>query len=108
MHARVTQFEIDTLAISLERALERFKAGVLPVLRQQPGYLGLCELHNAEGRGVLVSLWDTEQSASAGLASGYYDEQVRKFVTFYRQPPGREQFEVGILEGAFQSAAAQS
>jgi heme-degrading monooxygenase HmoA len=100
MHARVTQFDIDTLVISMDRALARFKELVLPVLRQQPGFEGLVVLQNEEGRGILVSFWDSEEAASAGLASGYYDEQVSKFVTLYRQPPGREHFAVTVLEGA--------
>lgn len=98
MHARVTYFDIDTVVISMSRAVERFTEQILPVLRAQRGYLGMCVLDNAEGRGLLLSFWESEEAATAGLASGFYDEQVRKFVTFYRQTPGREQFEVALIE----------
>ena len=30
--------------------------------------------------------------------SGYYAEQVRKFVTLFRSPPGRETYDVGIAD----------
>ena len=98
VYARVTQFEIDTVAISVPAALDRFRELILPAVRQQPGYEGVLLLHNPEGRGIIVSLWASEQAATAGEISGYYSEQVGKFVTFYRQLPGREDFEVGYLE----------
>lgn len=98
MHARVTRFDIDTVAISMARAVERFEALVLPTLRAQPGYLGICLLDNPGGGGLLISYWESEAAADAGLASGFYDEQARKFVTLYRQPPEREHFEVALLE----------
>ena len=98
MHARVTRFDIDTVSISMASAVARFEEQVLPVLRAQPGYLGMVVLDNVEGAGLLVSFWACEADANAALASGFYEEQVRKFVTFYRQPPGREQFEVAVLE----------
>jgi heme-degrading monooxygenase HmoA len=98
MHARVTQFEIDVVVISIPRAVERFKELVLPELRQQPGYAGICVLANEQGRGMLVSYWSSEQAAERAVTSGFYDQQIQKFVTFYRQPPGREHFEVSLLE----------
>jgi heme-degrading monooxygenase HmoA len=53
-----------------------------------------------------VSLWETEEAARTGLESGYYDEQVAKFVMFTKQPPGREQYEVVFTERAGEAAAA--
>jgi hypothetical protein len=98
MHGRVTQFEIDVVVAPVARAVARFEENVLPELRRQPGYAGVLVLANEEGRGELISLWDSEEAANQALATGFYDEQVQKFVTFYRQPPGREQFEVRLLE----------
>lgn len=98
MYARVTQFDIDTVTISIPSALDRFRELILPTVRQQPGYEGVLLLHNPEGRGLIVSLWASEEAALSGEVSGYYAEQIGKFVTFYRQPPGRENFEVGFLE----------
>jgi heme-degrading monooxygenase HmoA len=100
MYARVTQFDIDTLVISMDGALARFRDQVLPVLRTQPGFQGVCVLQNDEGRGLLLSFWDNEAAAAASIESGFYDEQAAKFVTLYRQPPGRDHYEVSILEGA--------
>lgn len=94
MYARVTQFDIDIVQISGKAALERFREVVLPDLTAQPGYRGLLVLQSPEGRGMLVSFWESREAEEGGRASGYYEDQVRKFVTFYKQPPGREQFEV--------------
>ncbi len=98
MYARLTQFEIDTLRIGLDEALERFRELVLPELRKQPGYAGLYVMRTPEGRGVLLSLWTSEAAAQAGVESGYYEEQLSKFLMFTRQPPGRDHYEVVFTE----------
>jgi heme-degrading monooxygenase HmoA len=106
MFARVTQFDIDTIALSMERAIARFNEQILPILRVQPGFEGVCVLENDEGRGLLVSFWESEQAATASIESGFYDEQSAKFLTFYRQPPGRGHYRVSVLEGSAAEALA--
>jgi len=98
MFARVTQFEIDTMRISLDSALERFRQLVIPAAKRQEGYEGLYVLRTPEGKGVIMSLWASEAAAKAGVESGYYTEQVAKFVSFYRAPPGRDHYEVVFAE----------
>lgn len=98
MIARVTQFDIDTVAISRAHAIDRFARHVLPALTAQPAYRGVCVMNNEEGRGLLISYWDSEHDAEAGIQSGFYDAQVQKFLTVYRQSPSREQYEVSIFE----------
>jgi len=98
MFARVTMLEIDTVRINLDTALKRFEESALPELRKQPGYKGLYVLTTSEGKGLLMSLWETEEAAEAGVASGYYDEQVAKFITLLRQSPGRDHYKVMFAE----------
>jgi hypothetical protein len=107
MHGRVTLFEIDTLRIGLDDAVERFRELILPRLRQQPGYQGVIAMDTPEGKGMLISFWDTEAAASASIETGFYDEQIADFTMFLRQPPGREHYEVVVqdLGAAFQSGA---
>lgn len=100
MYARVTSFEIDTVRISLDSAVERFKETILPAARQQAGYEGVLVLTTPEGKGLLISLWASDEAASAGVQSGYYDEQVASFITLLRQPPGRDHYEVKFHETA--------
>jgi hypothetical protein len=45
-----------------------------------------------------MSLWSGEEAATAGMSSGYYDEQVAKFVEVFRAPAGREGYEVVFAE----------
>jgi quinol monooxygenase YgiN len=92
--ARVTPFEIDTVRISLAEAERIFDDEVVPRLRAQPGLSGYFVMRTPEGKGIVLSIWETEQAADASVRSGYYDEQVARFITFMRQPPGREQYEV--------------
>jgi hypothetical protein len=73
MFARVTQFEIDTLRISLDEALQRFQEMILPEVRKVPGYRGVFVMRTPEGKGVVVSLWATAEAAQTGVESGYYD-----------------------------------
>lgn len=98
MFARVTLFEIDTLRIGLDEALERFKDTVVPEARKREGYEGMYVMRTPEGKGLIMSLWASEEAAVAGVESGYYDEQVAKFVSVFRSPPGRDHYEVVLVE----------
>jgi hypothetical protein len=98
MHARVTQFEIDTLRISLPDAVATFKERVLPRLRAHPECDGVMALATPEGKGMLLSFWASSEAADAAVMSGFYDEQVAEFTLFLRQPPGREHYEVVLQE----------
>jgi heme-degrading monooxygenase HmoA len=84
--------------MSLDEALEQFKELIVPEARKQEGYQGMYVMRTPEGKGLIMSFWASEEAATAGLSSGYYDEQVAKFVTVYRAPPGREGYEVVFSE----------
>ncbi len=74
------------------------RSGCLPELRSQPGYRGVYALRTDEGEGLLISLWDSHEAADAGLTSGFYDEQISKFVSFYKESPGRHHYLVAFDE----------
>lgn len=109
MQARVTLFEIDTLRISRDDALQLFKERVLPRLRAHPECEGVMALETPEGKGMLISFWTTAEAADEALKSGFYDEQVSEFTMFLRQPPDRQHYEVVLqeLSTAFQSQEAK-
>ena len=98
MVARVTLAEVDAVRMSIDTALDIYRTSVIPALHAQDGYEGCYVLTTADGKAMVVTFWSDEESADAGLASGHYADQVGKFVTFYRSPPGRETYEVGIAE----------
>lgn len=98
MFARVTLFEIDTLRLRLDDALERFRKLVIPEVQKRKGYKGVYVLRTPEGKGLIMSLWEDEESAIAGVESGYYADQIAKFVAIFRAPPGRDHYEVVLAE----------
>ena len=65
---------------------------MLPALHEQAGFEGVYVLLSPEGQALVLTFWETEEAADAGLEGGrsFYEQQVEKFVTLYRAPPGRE------------------
>lgn len=94
MYSRVTLFELDTVRFDLADAVERFTDLVLPELREQPGYEGVYVLANPDGRGLVVSFWQSEGDADAAVRAGFYGTQLERFVAVFRSPPGREGYDV--------------
>lgn len=96
MVARATIAEIDFLRMSLEESVDLFRDSVVAALREQDGYEGCLVLVSPQGQALALTFWRDEESADAGLAGGrsFYAEQVEKFVTIYRSPPGRETYTV--------------
>ena len=98
MVARVTLAEVDTVRMRLEDAIELYKQSVIPAMEEQDGYEGVCVLATPEGKAVAITFWESEEAAEAGVVSGFYAQQVEKFVTFFRAAPGRESYDVMISE----------
>jgi hypothetical protein len=94
MYARVTLLEIDTLRASMGDALERFRAQTLERLRVQPGYQGVWVLATPDGKGLLMSLWDTQAQAAIEGDHHFYEDELGRFATLFRSTPGREEYEV--------------
>jgi heme-degrading monooxygenase HmoA len=99
MYARTTLFEVDLLRTTLPEAERLFVDQALPAIQERPGYEGAYLMLTREGKGMVLTLWDTADSEQSGVDSGYYEELVSRFVTFMRQPPGREEYEVVYAEG---------
>jgi heme-degrading monooxygenase HmoA len=96
MYSRVTQLEIDTMRIGMADAAALFAEEVLPGLRDQDGYEGALALATPEGKGMIVTFWETEEGAqdAAGFASG----ELSRLMTIFRAPPGREVYEVAVAD----------
>jgi hypothetical protein len=98
VHARLTLLEIDTLRISMDAALARFVEDIVPQLRKQPGYEGVMVLTTPDGKGALLSLWETAEQAATEGDHQFYTEALGKFATFFRSPPGRERYVVAYTD----------
>jgi heme-degrading monooxygenase HmoA len=98
--ARLTTADIDTVRTSVEEAVHVFRESVLPALHEQPGYEGSYVLLSPEGKALVLTFWATVEDADSGIAGArsFYSEQVAKFATIYRSPPGRESYDVVLAE----------
>jgi heme-degrading monooxygenase HmoA len=100
MVARATLAEIDTVRMSMDGAVELFRESVLPALHEQDGFEGVYVLLSPAGKALVLTFWASEETAEAGISGGrsFYAEQIAKFVTIYRSPPGREAYDVVLAE----------
>lgn len=100
MVARATIAEIDFVRMSLDESADLFRDSVVSALREQDGYEGCLVLVSPQGQALALTFWGDDESADAGLAGGrsFYAEQVEKFVTIYRSPPGRETYSVVVAD----------
>ena len=71
MYSRVTLLEIDTVRYGLGDAVRLFEEDVAPGLREQDGYEGVLVLATPEGKGMILTVWDTAEAAAdaSGFAS---------------------------------------
>ncbi len=88
----ITQLKVD----KLDEAKELTKESILPAAKSQKGFCGAYLLSDTKGKGVMITLWETEEDAVANEQSGYYQEQVGKIKDFLTAPPVREGYEVSL------------
>ena len=97
MFARMTIFRISPERV--DEGTKRYKESVLPATMEQKGYCGTNVMVDRKtGNTVIITLWEDEESAVANEKNRYYQEQVAKFITFYKTPPIREGYEVVIRD----------
>lgn len=95
MFARLTivQVKID----KLDETTKIYEESVVTAAKSQKGYRGIYMLTDSKtGKGISISLWDTEEDAIASEQSGYYQEQLGKFKDFFTAPPVQEGYEVAV------------
>jgi heme-degrading monooxygenase HmoA len=98
MVARVTLAEVDVVRQGLDGLVEFYRQSVMPAQHEQDGYEGGYVLTTPEGKALVMTLWRDEDAAQAGMASGFYGEQVQKFVTVFKAPPGRGMYDVAVAD----------
>ncbi len=96
MYSRVTLLEIDTMRIGVDEAVAVFKDQVLPSLEELDGYAGVAVLATPEGKGMIITVWDTEEAADE--AAQFATSAVEDRITLFRSPPGREHYEVVLAD----------
>ena len=91
----LTQGKVDMM----NETIQLYRDSVVPVAQSQNGYRGIYLLNDFKtGKGISISLWESEEDAIANEQSGYYKEQVDKFKDFYTAKPVREGYVVTVQE----------
>ena len=95
MFARLTIVQVNVE--KLDETTKLYEESVIPAAKLQKGYRGAYMLTDGKtGKGISISLWDTEEDAIANEQSGYYQEQVGKFKDYLTAPPVQEGYEVAV------------
>ncbi len=97
MFARVTSAEI--FKEKLVQFVDIYKEYVVPAAKKQKGFKGVHLLVDWKtGKGMSITYWESEKDALANEKSLYYQEQVAKFITFFKRQPIRDGYDVPVHE----------
>ncbi len=95
MYARVFKVKVDTGRI--DDGVEIYEDGYVPAANQQEGFLGAMLLGNREtGRGMAISMWQSEQAARATEQSGFVQQVLGRFTEILTEAPEMEGFEIMV------------
>jgi len=67
---------------------------VIPAAQNQKGFIACYSMGDDNGKGITISIWESEEDAINNEQSGYYQEQIAKFGVFFTEPPVREGYTV--------------
>ena len=98
MYARVTLIEIDTLRIDMDDAVALYEREVVPLMRELDGYSGCKVLTTPEGKGLIVTFWETEEQAETRPPAGFYPDTLARYATLFKSPPGRDRYEISYVD----------
>ncbi len=95
MYARVMSIEIQSG--QLEEATAVYRDYVLPIARQQKGFVSALLLTDARtGKAVSTTIWETEADQNADAANGYIQRELARIGSMIVAPPTQEEFEVSV------------
>jgi predicted ester cyclase/heme-degrading monooxygenase HmoA len=82
-----------------EEAVAIYRDSVVPEAKKQKGFFSIISLSDFKtGKGISISIWDSEADAIANEQTGYYKEQVDKFKDLFTAKPIREGYTVSVLK----------
>jgi hypothetical protein len=95
MHARVVT--VQAKPGSIEQVIDIFQNHVVPAARNEKGFGGGRVLASREtGKLLLITLWATVADLQSNEASGFFREQLGKFMPHLAVPPVRETYELSV------------
>ena len=97
MHVRLLIIHTETKRI--DEAAMLFEESVIPLCKDKKGYVGASFLADRKtGKCILITRWDSEDHMLATEQSRFFQEQVVKFMGFFKSDPIRESYEVVIQD----------
>ena len=97
MFARLLRLQIKIDRI--DEATKLFEESVIPLCKNQKGYKGAYFLTDRKtGTSIPITLWESEKDMLATESSHFFQEQLVKFMRFFKAPPIRETFEVIVQD----------
>jgi heme-degrading monooxygenase HmoA len=97
MFARLTIVQVKPADV--DQVIKIYGENVVPAAKSQKGYKAISLLTDRKtGKGISISMWESEQDAIANDKSGYYQQQVGRFKDYFTKPPIQEGYEVSIQE----------
>ncbi len=79
----------------IDEGIRIVRDSIVPEAKKQQGFDGLLSvLDRGMGKGILLTLWESEADVSASESSGYYQAQVAKLGSLLMAQPTREEYEV--------------
>ena len=97
MFARLLR--IKTKIERIDEAAKLFEESVIPLCKNQKGYKGAYFLTDRKtGVSILITLWENEEDMLATESSHFFQEQLVRFMTFFKAPPIREAYEVVVQD----------
>jgi heme-degrading monooxygenase HmoA len=95
MYARVFKIQVDTNRI--DDGIEIYEDGYVPEAMQQLGFRGAILLGDrTTGKGMAISMWESEADARATEQSGFVQQVLGRFTELFTEPPSMEGYEIMV------------
>lgn len=93
MHVRLLMIQINNEKI--DEASMLFEESVIPLCKDKKGYKGAYFMADRKtGKCTLITQWESEEDMLATEQSRFFQEQVVKFMSYFKSNPIRESYEV--------------
>jgi heme-degrading monooxygenase HmoA len=97
MYARVMTVQLQPGKI--EEAIQIYRDSTVPSAKQLQGFKSALFLTDATtGKGISITMWETEADLKASETSGWLQEQPAKFASLFTATPVQEVYEVALNE----------
>jgi heme-degrading monooxygenase HmoA len=97
MYARVMTVQLQPG--KTEEAVQIYRDSTVPSAKQLQGFKSALFLTDAAtGKGISITMWETEADMKASETSGWLQEQSAKFASLFTAQPVREAYEVALNE----------